>query len=789
MVSAGSDEIFRNRFKQAFIPGFILAVFFAAAGAAVGAAVAAGGGLTRLNILFTAYYYGTGYGLAGFAAGILPGLAGKKIPGVDKIPVRWTFVPAVTAGAAAFYSGLLRIYSLYSLSGLIDKTDVTEMIILLAGASAVVVVICVSGLELILFLIRSKRLFPAIAVAAAAPLVFLAPVVKSNIDSRFGRFNPENLAGSYNGGRILLLGLDGADWNLLDPLIDGGELPGFAKLVSSSVTAPLISQYMFSPQSWTSIGTGCYRDKHGVYDFNIREYPDGDRLAVQEVPLGEYVIRAYDRIFQASREAAGGPDRVFGAGALDMVPRFFNEWVIHPAFRAAFSIENRSGGRLSVTSFRDVDTPFLWECFQAAGASCGVINWLNSTPADPSNGWIVSGAAGVGRVPGFSEPGTMCGEIDEYWRKHRTVWLDRGLTPCTDSLLAWRIEDVRTIPEASRMLDETAVRSYGEAEAARVVIPHLLRKYPDLKLLAWPLYFTDALGHRFCHLLERPYEAGRYSGIYLESLKRVDILIDELMDIESLTICIVSDHGMSEVPAVENLPLDWQGFKFDFSRLIETLSTSAPPGTPGIVPRVTDDGVHVFDSVSSDEKTVSWWLQTLKSVTIRFNSDETVLFRHLRRGRKGEPAILVEEFTGFKFSELGDIDGWEIRCPNRVIAASDIITDLGIRCLHGRPSPDSRLKLGRKGVFLLYGPGVGKGVRIEPVKTVDVAPTLLSLAGLPVADGMDGRPQPACFTPGFHQDRKTRITTYPRVGLLDYGTDSRETGQVGEALRALGYIQ
>jgi len=789
MESAGSSKVTRERFKQALALAFLTSVVSICAGAVVGLVIAGRGDLTRLTRFFTAYYFGMGYGIAGFIAGAVWGLTGRNIPRIDKISVRWTFAPALIAGTAAFYTGLQRIYRLYSRSGLIDKTDVTEMIVLLAGVALIVCIVSVAGLELVVYLFKSKRLFPACVILALTPFVFLAPIVKSSIDFKTERFDSNNLAGSYPGGRILLLGLDGADWNLLDPLVASGELPGFAELIESSVTAPLISMYMFSPQSWTSIGTGCYRDKHGVYDFQVIEYPDGERRAAQEVPLGEYVVKAYDRVIQASMVALERTRKNRGVELLGLVPDFFHKLVIRPVLETAFPIENRTGGRLSATSFNDVGAPFLWECFQAAGAACGVVNWLNSTPADPEHGWIISGAAGVERVPTYSRPESKFYEINEYWRKHRTVWLGPELTPCADSLLAWRIEDAVDAQDASLALDEAAVRSFGEAEAARVVIPQILRRHQDMEFLAWPLYFTDALGHRFCHLLERPEEGRRYSGIYLESLKRVDKLIQALLDIEDLTICIVSDHGMSEVPAEENLQLDWQGFKFDFSRLITLLSADASSKLPVIIPKVTSDGTYVFDLDTADEKAVSWWFNALKSVTIEFDRRESALFQHLRCGRKDEPAILVEEFASFKFNELRDLDSWEIRSPSGSFGASELITDLGIRCLHGRPSPDSRRKLGREGIFILHGSNVEKGIRIDAIRTVDVAPTLLYLAGLPISDGMDGLPQFACFESDFLEGRKTFKTSYPRIGVLAHGTNLEETEQVSEALRALGYIQ
>jgi hypothetical protein len=67
---------------------------------------------------------------------------------------------------------------------------------------------------------------------------------------------------------LLLLGLDGATWKLLDPLLAEGVLPNFARLIAHGSRAPLKTfEPTLSPLIWTSIATGTGPIAHGIQDF------------------------------------------------------------------------------------------------------------------------------------------------------------------------------------------------------------------------------------------------------------------------------------------------------------------------------------------------------------------------------------------------------------------------------------------------------------------------------------------------------------------------------------------
>lgn len=78
--------------------------------------------------------------------------------------------------------------------------------------------------------------------------------------------------------RILVIGLDAAGLDLIEPWASAGYLPNIARILRSGAYAPLRSTIpVMSPPAWTSMITGLNPGKHGVYDF-VRLLPGSYRL-------------------------------------------------------------------------------------------------------------------------------------------------------------------------------------------------------------------------------------------------------------------------------------------------------------------------------------------------------------------------------------------------------------------------------------------------------------------------------------------------------------------------------
>lgn len=72
--------------------------------------------------------------------------------------------------------------------------------------------------------------------------------------------------------RVLVIGLDGATLDLIEPWVEAGNLPVMAKLMKEGAYSRLRSvQPVISAGAWVTFMTGVNQGKHGVYDFIYRD--------------------------------------------------------------------------------------------------------------------------------------------------------------------------------------------------------------------------------------------------------------------------------------------------------------------------------------------------------------------------------------------------------------------------------------------------------------------------------------------------------------------------------------
>jgi arylsulfatase A-like enzyme len=82
-------------------------------------------------------------------------------------------------------------------------------------------------------------------------------------------------------GKVVLVGVDGASWKVLGPMIKSGELPTFARLKAegASQTNFATLKVAESPLVWTTVVTGVRPKRHGITDF-VQTLDDGTKVPV-----------------------------------------------------------------------------------------------------------------------------------------------------------------------------------------------------------------------------------------------------------------------------------------------------------------------------------------------------------------------------------------------------------------------------------------------------------------------------------------------------------------------------
>ncbi len=96
-----------------------------------------------------------------------------------------------------------------------------------------------------------------------------------------------------------------------------------------------------------------------------------------------------------------------------------------------------------------------------------------------------------------------------------------------------------------------------------------------------------------------------------------------------------------------------------------------------------------------------------------------------------------------------------------------------------------------EGIFLAHGPAVARGSSLPECSVLDVTPTLLHALGLPVPEDLEGRVLGEIFEPQFLQAHRIAMgePTHPPEVFPSPAMDREGAEQVIARLKALGYVE
>jgi len=81
--------------------------------------------------------------------------------------------------------------------------------------------------------------------------------------------------------KVLLLGVDGLEWDILGPMMETGRLPNLSRLVAEGAWGEVGSlEYLESPMIWTSISTGKIPEKHGISGYTRKPWSKEDGVVL-----------------------------------------------------------------------------------------------------------------------------------------------------------------------------------------------------------------------------------------------------------------------------------------------------------------------------------------------------------------------------------------------------------------------------------------------------------------------------------------------------------------------------
>ena len=98
--------------------------------------------------------------------------------------------------------------------------------------------------------------------------IWLVTLVAGVLLAGCGPSDEDRSSGSALSEPVIVFGVDGAEWDVIDGMIENGDLPNFARMKDEGAWGHLLNPGpQVSPVVWTTFATGHFGREHGVLDF------------------------------------------------------------------------------------------------------------------------------------------------------------------------------------------------------------------------------------------------------------------------------------------------------------------------------------------------------------------------------------------------------------------------------------------------------------------------------------------------------------------------------------------
>ena len=547
--------------------------------------------------------------------------------------------------------------------------------------------------------------------------------------------------------KTLIIGLDGGTWDLFGPLCDLEVMPHLAALRERGAWGPLRStQPPFTAPAWATFVTGMNPGKHGILNFIQADGSPARLLRGEGTPVNSAHIRA----------------------------------------------------------------PLVWEYFDAYDRPTGVINVPLSYPLRPVKGFAISGMLTPPQATDWAFPADLIPTLHDY-----IIDLDYGRPgqPLTRD----------TLPPPLRMLDDLL-----QMTERRGV--HALRLMQERAWDAFMVVFTgtDRIAHHFWHYLAPEYAhlAPKLHVRISDRLREYFTLLDQLLGGliknagPSTHILVISDHGFGRAARhwvhLNNwlLELDLLRLRMGKSGWMQRLKRGAPWLTDmakRILPAEARNAVKQHGSLAHAMD----WDNTLAWAMPLYNNVAGIYLHHTSYKPPGpvSPAaapklvdFIIEQaralripgtdrplFTAIQLGQEVYRGPFTAHFPDIILTLDPdyaAVPTLGSTLITPIP-PNQLLRSGDhrpEGMFLAAGPAIQPGRLSQPPRLVDMAPTILHLAGLPIPPSMDGRVLSDIFQPRWWETHPPRPG--PDLPPPDAAAplSPEDQAAIADRLRGLGYL-
>lgn len=529
----------------------------------------------------------------------------------------------------------------------------------------------------------------------------------------------------------VIIGVDGATYDMLNPLMDDGIMPNLAAIIAGGTKGILKSTiHPLTPPAWATLMTGVSPGSHGIYDFIMV-----DRKAA--VP--SYTL--------ATSEDLKAPTMWDIASANGMRVTTMNYPVMFPA---------RPVSGVVIPGY--VPWSYLGRAIHPRSMAKRLKELGVFKAAEMSTDWQHERKA----VQGLGED-----QLDEWvtfhitrerrWQATLLAVMDED--PC--DLTAILFDGVDRIQHLCWHLIDPATRedyTSPEAEATRKLV---LQYFRELDGFIAEIIAKAGLDARVIIASDHGFtRAGKrifYANTWLEEQGLLAWKPDTPIDNQGRM-------AMDENTEASTL-IDWAGTKayaLSSSSNAIFIRQASEPGGPGVQP-------EDYEAFRAD------LVERLLDITDPATGEKVIADVYLREdafpGPQTEQAPdLTLRMHDYSFLSVLRAD---MACKDR-------------RVPYATHHPD--------GIFIATGPGIRAGAEIAPLKIADIAPTALYSLGLAVPQSMEGVPALPAFDKAFVEANPVRATAEALPGQPDGTTPTGEAlpgdaqEQIRERLKALGYM-
>jgi predicted AlkP superfamily phosphohydrolase/phosphomutase len=559
--------------------------------------------------------------------------------------------------------------------------------------------------------------------------------------------------------KAIILGLDGATFDVLMPRVERGQMPNLAALLKEGVWGGLQSTTPpFSAQAWVSLATGKNQARHGIVDF-WEPSPDRSRRSfvtarlIRGETLWQTAGRHGRRVGVVNVPVTYPPQVVNGylvSGFL--TPRGGTDFTYPPALREQI---------LALVPDYDPDP------FDPLGASKRQILELES--------WMQKHE-----------------QIARHLIEHEPVDLFFGVVQALDHLqhLFWHVVCAGANDIAGQPGDHPYAAFVDRCfDMADEIIGHRRQMLDGRTNLFLVSDHGFGPAHKWFHvnrfLLERGLlvlgetpGAGIGSALRStasEAVTRLGLTPQKLRDLIRHLDVLGLRRRMGRLARVT------LGRQLDLSLTpsIDWSRTQAIAGSPAT------EGIYVNLKGREPQGIVEPG-EPYEALRERLMAE----LQALRDPETGEPVVHAvyrrEDLYDGPFLDLlpdvvfGFGDGPYL--AGDALGAARVLEPLPRDYLQGRHRST--------GIFVAAGPDILAGGRIEGARIVDVAPTVLYALGLPIPEDMDGRPLLEILNPGYRQAHPVRYdhAEWTEEACAEPGYDAEEAAEMERRLRGLGYV-